>query len=60
MAIPYRAAAKSLKKSVAKHKKPVAAKKVTPLLKGKPLFTPPGMDAEDLVDGGADESTEKN
>lgn len=42
MAIPYRAAAKSLKKAAVKHKKPVVAAKVAPKV-APPLFTPPGM-----------------
>jgi hypothetical protein len=64
MPVPYASAGKSLKKQKAKAvkaKMPIPAKKSAPLaLKGKPLFTPPGMDAEDKIDGGVDEKTEKN
>lgn len=64
MPVPYASAGKSLKKhkpKAAKAKTPLPAKKPAPLaIKGKPLFTPPGIDAEDLADGGVDEKTEKN
>jgi hypothetical protein len=30
-----------------------------PMKSAMPSMTPPGMDAEDLIDGGADEATEK-
>lgn len=60
MAVPYAAAGKSLKKKMAKSKPPVSAKKMVTMSKGKSMFTPPGMDAEDKIDGGVDEKMEKN
>lgn len=53
------AQAKAAAKMMAsKTKKPMV--KMAPMAKAGTKFTPPGYDAEDLADGGADEDKEKS